>query len=236
MRKRRASDQTRRRLAEQERGRHRDREAESKLGRERLGPAVGGARRQPGDGHEPPRQARHRAPAPSAKAAQPEIDRQEQGRPRRGQQQRQTERKQNDEGAEARGTFVHGFGRDGAGVVHGYGYDATGDYSVARSVLHTRRAGRPRAEGLSPVTSRGAPSGVDLRRESPALDSGGLRALRPPLRSLPSPLDSSPRIAKVAALDQNTAQACSSVGEHYLDTVGVGGSIPPMPTTLPVPR
>ena len=45
-----------------------------------------------------------------------------------------------------------------------------------------------------------------------------------------SPLDTSPRIAKVAALDQNTAQARSSVGEHYLDTVGVGGSIPPVPT------
>ena len=38
------------------------------------------------------------------------------------------------------------------------------------------------------------------------------------------------RIAKVAALDNNSAQACSSVGEHHLDTVGVGGSIPPMPT------
>ena len=46
------------------------------------------------------------------------------------------------------------------------------------------------------------------------------------------PLDTSPRIAKVAGLDKNNAQACSSVGEHYLDTVGVGGSIPPMPTDL----
>lgn len=36
----------------------------------------------------------------------------------------------------------------------------------------------------------------------------------------------------VAALDINNAQACSSVEEHYLDTVGVGGSIPPMPTKL----
>ena len=44
------------------------------------------------------------------------------------------------------------------------------------------------------------------------------------------PLDTWARLAKVAALDNDTAQACSSVGEHYLDTVGVGGSIPPMPT------
>ena len=43
-------------------------------------------------------------------------------------------------------------------------------------------------------------------------------------------LDTRMRIAKVAALDNNSAQACSSVGEHHLDTVGVGGSIPPMPT------
>ncbi|SVB44004.1 uncharacterized protein METZ01_LOCUS196858, partial [marine metagenome] len=27
-------------------------------------------------------------------------------------------------------------------------------------------------------------------------------------------------------------QARSSVGEHYLDTVGVGGSIPPAPTSV----
>jgi hypothetical protein len=47
-----------------------------------------------------------------------------------------------------------------------------------------------------------------------------------------SPLDTAFRIAKVAALDKNTVQACSSVGEHYLDTVGVGGSIPPMPTNF----
>ena len=45
-------------------------------------------------------------------------------------------------------------------------------------------------------------------------------------------LDTRIRIAKVAALDKNTAQACSSVVEHYLDTVGVGGSIPPMPTSF----
>jgi hypothetical protein len=43
-------------------------------------------------------------------------------------------------------------------------------------------------------------------------------------------LDRVVEIAKVAALDNN-AQARSSVGEHYLDTVGVGGSIPPVPTT-----
>ena len=30
----------------------------------------------------------------------------------------------------------------------------------------------------------------------------------------------------------NIMQARSSVGEHYLDTVGVGGSIPPAPTKL----
>jgi hypothetical protein len=29
----------------------------------------------------------------------------------------------------------------------------------------------------------------------------------------------------------SAAQARSSVEEHYLDTVGVGGSIPPVPTT-----
>ncbi len=43
-------------------------------------------------------------------------------------------------------------------------------------------------------------------------------------------LDTGFRIAKVAALDQKNAQARSSVVEHYLDTVGVGGSIPPVPT------
>ena len=30
---------------------------------------------------------------------------------------------------------------------------------------------------------------------------------------------------------ESVAQARSSVEEHYLDTVGVGGSIPPVPTT-----
>ena len=45
-------------------------------------------------------------------------------------------------------------------------------------------------------------------------------------------LDTGLRIAKVAALDQTNAQARSSVGEHYLDTVGVGGSIPPVPTSF----
>ena len=47
-------------------------------------------------------------------------------------------------------------------------------------------------------------------------------------------LDTGAWIAKVAALDINNAQARSSVGEHYLDTVGVGGSIPPVPTS-PLP-
>ena len=37
--------------------------------------------------------------------------------------------------------------------------------------------------------------------------------------------------------DNNLAgQARSSVGEHYLDMVGVGGSIPPAPTTIIVSR
>ncbi len=46
-------------------------------------------------------------------------------------------------------------------------------------------------------------------------------------------LDYSVAVANVARLNQTDLQARSSVGEHYLDTVGVGGSIPPVPT-IPV--
>ena len=40
-----------------------------------------------------------------------------------------------------------------------------------------------------------------------------------------------PRFAFIVAL-HHIVEARSSVGEHYLDTVGVGGSIPPVPTRL----
>jgi hypothetical protein len=36
----------------------------------------------------------------------------------------------------------------------------------------------------------------------------------------------------IAKLGRQESQARSSVEEHYLDTVGVGGSIPPVPTNL----
>jgi hypothetical protein len=46
-------------------------------------------------------------------------------------------------------------------------------------------------------------------------------------------LDTTVAVANVARLNQTELQARSSVVEHYLDTVGVGGSIPPVPTIGP---
>jgi hypothetical protein len=124
-------------------------------------------------------------------------------------------------------TFVYGPGAASllawrAGAFCPWSYRAAWAESWNRD---SRRWTKPRGE----LTLGNAGS---LRFRHPRSRHSGRRlpTSHPHLCPALSPLDSSPWIAKVAALDKNTTQACSSVGEHYLDTVGVGGSIPPMPT------
>ena len=81
---------------------------------------------------------------------------------------------------------------------------------------------RPRASAAcAPSIVKGSRITEDRRLLS--LDStGGSRNVR--------------RIEIDVPLERNESQARSSVEEHYLDTVGVGGSIPPVPTTTLPPQ
>src|SRR5206468_12822575 len=97
---------------------------------------------------------------------------------------------------------------------------------VAQLVAH--HLAKVRVAGSNPVVRSEAPLSAPrgCRTCTAAWPSGLGKGLQSPVRGF----DSRRRLARTTIANAMHIRAISSVGEHYLDTVGVTGSIPVSPT------